>query len=272
MLTTLLLAGATVQSALQPVSPWMVRSEEGLCLLERHYQADGQPISLMFQPMLDLPSMELFVITPDKTDKQYVGAFTATLGAAEPMTGDYISVVSSKSKLRVTRLSITREVLDRMKHGDRLAIKADPVDRSFLIVQPDLPKLQLAGCIADLKKAWGIDPDIKDQIASQLEGNPAKWFSPNSYPREAWSNGIYGRVIALLNINDKGGVSACRILSSAGAALNAGTCKAAMNIRFTPARDVAGKPMPSTYILPVRWVLPGTEGQLKPGSKKGARQ
>ncbi len=269
MLTSLLVAAVTAQPTLQPVGPWNVRFEDSLCLLERRYQADGQPISLIFQPLLDLQDMELFVVTADKSDKQVVGEYTARLGSGEPQKGSYFSVLSKQLKLRVTRLSMDRGVLDGMKHGDVLSIEAQPISRAFLIVQPDKAKAALTGCIDDLKKAWGIDPAGKERMAFPLEGNPAKYFGTKDYPSEAWNNGIYGRVIALLNIDNAGAVSACRILSSAGTALNAGTCKAAMKIRFKPARDVTGKPMSSTYVLPVRWVLPGTDGgpNLKTGSR-----
>ena len=139
-----------------------------------------------------------------------------------------------------------------------LSIAAKPVVLRFAIVQPDKAKVALAGCVADLKKAWGIDPDLTARTAIPLQGNPARYFSTANYPSEASDRGIYGRVIVLLSVTEQGTVGACRILSSAGEALNAGTCKAAMRIRFKPARDKDGKPLPSTYTLPVRWVLPGS--------------
>ena len=120
--------------------------------------------------------------------------------------------------------------------------------------------MALTSCVDGLKKAWGIDPADKDRAATPLEGNPARYFGTSDYPPEAYRSGIYGRVIALLTIDAAGAVSNCRILSSAGPALNAGTCKAAMRIKFKPPRDMDGKALPSTYILPVRWVLPGSPG------------
>lgn len=71
---------------------------------------------------------------------------------------------------------------------------------------------------------------------------------------------MYGRVVALLNITAQGAVEKCRIVQSAGEALNAGTCRSAMKIRVTPPRDAAGAPLASTYLLPVRWIFGGGYG------------
>jgi protein TonB len=90
-----------------------------------------------------------------------------------------------------------------------------------------------------------------------LDGNPGRYFTAQSYPSEALAAHVYGRVIALLNINAAGTVEQCRIVSSAGTALNNGTCKVAMRIRFKPPRDKEGVALPSTYVLPVRWTMPG---------------
>ena len=91
-----------------------------------------------------------------------------------------------------------------------------------------------------------------------LKGKPVRYFGPDTYPAEALRQRVYGRVIALLNIDTSGAVEHCRIVSSAGQLLNEGTCKAPQRIRFKPALDKDGRPLPSTYVLPVRWVLPGS--------------
>lgn len=260
---TILLAAAAVAPSppMTPVGPWQVRAEENLCLLQRDYTAGPEKVSLLFQPLLDLDTMELFVITADRSDKQYVGSFTVATGpSAEPYEGKYFSIYAPARKVRVTRLSIDRAALDRIKDGDVLTIKAKPVNRSFTVVRPEKARIALRDCVDDLKRSWGIDPEMKDRTATPLEGDPARFFSYSDYPAEAVNKGIYGRVVALLNVDQGGAVTHCRIVSSAGSELNAGTCKQAVRIRFKPARDIDGKPLPSTYILPVRWVLPGAPG------------
>ncbi len=88
--------------------------------------------------------------------------------------------------------------------------------------------------------------------------SPATWFDEDSYPPEALRAGAQGRAVVRLTIDEHGTPSQCYVAVSAGnAALDTGTCNLAMTHgRFTPARDAQGNPRPSTYLLPVRWVLP----------------
>ncbi len=255
------LAAKPAPAPLAPTGPWYVRAEESMCLLERRYAVGDRKVSLIFQPLLDLEQMEIFVLAPGQGGRQYDGVFAAGVsGAEQSYSGRYYSVAATKPTMRVTRLSIDRSLLNGLKDGDTLRIQARPVDHSFTIVRPEKVRPVLQECIDGLKKSWGIDPEVAGRAVTPLEGNPARYFGPESYPREAYHAGIYGRVIALLNIDATGAVSHCRIVSSAGPTLNEGTCTAAKRIRFKPARDKDDKPLPSTYVLPVRWVLPGSPG------------
>jgi TonB family protein len=232
-----------------------------MCLLQRHYPTEKGKVTLIFQPLLDLPSMELFVLTADKSDRQYTGDFNVQVDpGARSYTGRYYSVHMPGGDARLTRLSVDRVALDGLRDGDTMTIQAKPVGGSFAIVRPEKARPALDKCITDLKKSWGVDPDRDARAVTRLDGNPARYFNFDSYPAEALSKGIYGRVVALLNIAPDGTVSNCRIVSSAGKALNEGTCVAARRVRFTPPRDADGKPMATTYLLPVRWVLPGSPG------------
>lgn len=257
-LIALFMAASTPAVTIAPTGPWIVRGEENLCLLERSYPVDEQKVSLVFQPLLDLPTMDVFIIRPDTSGGQYEGKFTASINAdGEVFTGKYYSVSVPKTKTRLTRLMIDRGVLDRLKDGDALHLQAKPIDLSFRIVRPEKARVALQNCVGDLKKSWGIDPEMASRVVTPLEGNPARYFGPSAYPVEALHAGVYGRVVAMLNSAADGSVEHCRIVSSAGTMLNEGTCKVAQRIRFKPPRDEDGKPLSSTYLLPVKWMLPG---------------
>jgi TonB family protein len=91
--------------------------------------------------------------------------------------------------------------------------------------------------------------------------SPANWFPSDSYPAEAKRNSQQGRVSIQLTIDKAGTPSACKVMTSSGAAsLDAVTCKLAMaNGKFVPARDAAGQPIETTYVIPgVRWALMDT--------------
>jgi TonB family protein len=89
-------------------------------------------------------------------------------------------------------------------------------------------------------------------------GSPAEWITPDDYPPSALRIGAEGRVVAVLDIDRAGKVTSCAVQTSSGnAALDAATC-AAMTTRgaFTPAKDANGKPVASSYVIPVSWALP----------------
>lgn len=88
--------------------------------------------------------------------------------------------------------------------------------------------------------------------------SPGLWFSPDAYPPEAIRAKEQGRVVARLEIDPQGNVANCIVtISSGSAALDAKTCELAMTRgKFIPGLDARGKPIASTYTLPIRWVLP----------------
>ena len=55
-------------------------------------------------------------------------------------------------------------------------------------------------------------------------------------------------------------------MSSGSTSLDARTCEVGIaSLRFNPARDRSGTPIASSYVLPVRWVLPSA-ARVDPGS------
>lgn len=100
-------------------------------------------------------------------------------------------------------------------------------------------------------------PDIAKADA-KLKGDPGLAFPPDSYPPEAIRRGEQGRVVALLNVDAGGSTTSCVVKASSGSrSLDRATCDIVVaGVRFEPARDGRGVAIGSTYILPVRWVLP----------------
>ncbi|MFA5963534.1 MAG: energy transducer TonB [Sphingomonas sp.] len=87
---------------------------------------------------------------------------------------------------------------------------------------------------------------------------PGHYFGPEAYPADAARLHQQGRVVLHLIISPAGSVTACTVTASSGSpSLDADACdKALHKVRFTPARDDAGRPVQSTYELPMRYVLP----------------
>lgn len=102
-------------------------------------------------------------------------------------------------------------------------------------------------------------PEVTSTAGMEVEprGNPAAWFTRDSYPPSAVRAGEQGRTVARLDIGPDGKVEKCGIQHSSGSdALDQATCRIALRRgSFEPARDTDGETMSSVYILPVRWQL-----------------
>lgn len=86
--------------------------------------------------------------------------------------------------------------------------------------------------------------------------DPGSWVSEDDYPAEALSGQVEGRTEFRLSIDARGRVTACDILNSANAALDAATCRLMVQrARFEPARDAAGA-VASTHTSSIDWRLP----------------
>ena len=83
-------------------------------------------------------------------------------------------------------------------------------------------------------------------------------FSDDDYPAEAIRHEEQGTVAYRLQINRRGRVAECSIVSSSGSdTLDDATCRIIEDrARFEPARDTAGKRIGDEYSGRIRWVLP----------------
>jgi protein TonB len=138
-----------------------------------------------------------------------------------------------------------------------------------------LPLLVLAGLavflVWKLRDTWvdALAPPAAESEASRVapgdtsggvlpaRGNLAGLISGDDYPTDALRNEEQGKVTAKLSIDRRGHVSKCEIISSSGSAsLDRATCSIlARRARFTPARDVNGKPVPDTFTQSIVWQL-----------------
>lgn len=88
-------------------------------------------------------------------------------------------------------------------------------------------------------------------------GSLAGLFSADDYPRDAADRNEQGRVQVTVHVDAAGAVSSCEIKQSSGfPSLDTRTCEIiAQRAKFLPARDSAGKPVPSETTQAVTWRL-----------------
>ena len=256
LLLSLLLAA---NPALSPVGPWRVKADGNGCLLNAPYRDGEKDLSLVFKPLVGLPENELSVIASDPTPRQYAGSYKLSVEPdGSSHTGRFFSIMSADAKLRITRLTVSGPFLENLDDAQVVRIKAFPTDSRLQLNGINQGKELLTDCIVKLKASWGIQENSNITTEPKVIPASLRYFSSDHYPAEAVALGVYGRVVALLNIDSAGTVKGCHIVSSAGPSLNAGTCRSALKMTFEPARERDGKPASSHYYLPVRWVMPGT--------------
>ena len=100
-------------------------------------------------------------------------------------------------------------------------------------------------------------PPVISQAAG-ARGDPAQWFTQDDYPPAALREGREGVVKITWQINEKGRVENCQVVSSSGSSdLDETACRLITRRgRYTPAKDQNGNPIRSTQSRSVRWQLP----------------
>ncbi len=85
----------------------------------------------------------------------------------------------------------------------------------------------------------------------------ADWFPADSYPPQARTLGLEGRVVFSLDIDALGRITQCHVIEGSGSdLLDSATCtQAIINGRFRPGRDAAGKPVAKSWRSTMRWKL-----------------
>jgi hypothetical protein len=226
-----------------------------MCLLGRTFGEGAGGALIAFQPMFTSSSIEILVMTADTRSGTQSGEVVVThYPGGTQETGSYVS--NGSQKKRVTRITISRSVWDRLDQTEVIGIKT-----SWLNIRARLARFQTARaafdeCERSFLKEWGVDPASLDPERRPVPTkNPARWFTASSYPVPAVRGGQAGRVVVVLNVDDTGRVSNCRVVATSWPQLNEATCGQSRNITFKPGVDKDGRATPSIYLLPVRWLM-----------------
>ncbi len=97
-------------------------------------------------------------------------------------------------------------------------------------------------------------------------GNPGAWIPAGAYPELAKRSAEQGRVSFMLDVDETGHVSDCKITKTSESPLLDETTCALMtaNGRFEIARDKKNKPIPSRWGSSVTWKLETTPPEPAP--------
>lgn len=118
----------------------------------------------------------------------------------------------------------------------------------------------LETCENKLFASWGVDAAQFRSLSVRPEpsGYAGRWATNDDYPRADFARQNEGTTTFLLTIGTDGATTGCRIIGSSGfSSLDARTCELMLSrAAFRPAKDEAGREVPSFYLNKVRWQVP----------------
>lgn len=265
MMLALLLATAAQAAvpaepaALVPTGKWRVEYADTMCILSRDYDTGAGTETLALRPLPMSTETQVALFTPGKGPIVPEGKAEIALSPGGPPTsGTYQRFTPANQPVRVATMYFDGAALDGLEKATAISLRLGKETHRLAVPGIGSGMKALATCQADLLKGWGIEMNERTTLSQPAKGNPARFFGPSAYPPDAVSAHIQGRVVAVASIGVTGRVEKCTIVAaSKSPSLDAATCTVLRTQgRFSPALDLAGHPVASHLIVPVRWVLP----------------
>lgn len=109
-----------------------------------------------------------------------------------------------------------------------------------------------------------MTPRATARTTVQPLGDPKAWVGPADYPQAATAEKASGLVRFVLEVDEAGLVSGCKVLKSSGSkALDKGTCALMrQRARFLPGRDTDNEPIGGGWVGAVTWDYPGKDAAI----------
>lgn len=281
-----LLVAASKPLRLQPSSPWVLDYAADSCRLTRTFGKDKDKTALQFESTAPQEQSMVAIgksLRTDRTDvptkflPMQVKGFT---GQAEIATDKEPVVLWPKVLLLPTSFLEHLKKQDKEEKPKR-GVRPPPIDlnersaeraarQAFATAATELeidvgydrPVILETGslgeaikmfdrCTRDSLRDWGVDPDLEDKIVRSVWApDPARWFSPDDYPRKMQMQNKESQVSVRLLVDASGNVTKCTSLSRFDAPeFNQIVCdKFLKQAKFEPAELADGTRVPSYYI------------------------
>lgn len=260
MLSLLLLAAAADPAAIAPTSKWQVEYADMMCVLSRDYGAGADKRTLALRVSPTNMRREITLIAPGGANSSRGVAGITLLPDGHAVTGTYWRTPLPDAAGNAASTFFADGTLDNLDKASAIDIRLDDERRTLAVPGIVGALTALSKCQDDLLKSWGIDPAERQREAVHVTGNPARFFGVTAYPPAAIAAHAQGRVVSVVGVDKRGGVTSCKVVVSSGnKPLDDGTCRIIREqVHLIPARDKDGNAMASHYVLPVRWALPAS--------------
>lgn len=260
----LLIAG-TVQAAvpialpppklLQPSGPWTVEYAKNMCVLSRSFGVGKDRTIFAFKPAPNSNSGRLMLIQSGEALRVRSKAEIILSDGSRPPWASFWH--ASSKGTRLTAIDVPRTSLEPLFAGGSISIRASK-DLNLEIAPTGMPKAieALSKCEADLLKTWGMDEVAQASLAKAPEriGN---FFKADDYPTDLVDQGVQGTVGVVMNVDDHGQLTNCRIVETSGTPeLDEATCGVLRKrAKFNPAVNRDGAAMAALTYWRVNWQI-----------------
>ncbi|MDB5675779.1 MAG: hypothetical protein JWM65_2761 [Sphingomonas bacterium] len=260
ILSLLLLAAAADPVAIAPANKWQVEYADTMCVLSRDYGAGADKLTLGVRTSPTNMRREIVLIGAGKATSDRGVAAITLLPDGHAVTGTYRRGPLPGAAGNVATTFFEEAALEGLDKASAITIRLDNESRTLAVPGIAGALTALSKCQDDLLKSWGIDPAERQREAVHVTGNPARFFGVTAYPPAAIAAHAQGRVVSVVGVDKRGGVTSCTVVVSSGnKPLDDGTCRIIREqVHLIPARDKDGNAMASHYVLQVRWALPGS--------------
>jgi hypothetical protein len=247
--------------AAAPAQPkWVVDWGDQRCALIRV----GHPVGISLRVIPGTNEVELLVFNdswPARLVEDVAAPVSVSLGAGQAPADHQAYLARLGNRQVIVLDSLERAFIDKFAAGDMLSIAGNARPLASLPLPAARQAVAaLAQCEDDLLKTWGFDPRVIATLRSRAEakGGAAAWLSNDDYPDDAIRREASGASLARLTVGIDGLASGCTIVDSSGSkTLDEKTCSIYTNrVRYTPAIDASGKPVPAPYSVRIRWLIP----------------
>jgi TonB family protein len=146
----------------------------------------------------------------------------------------------------------------RLAATGRLSITGRQLSAELTLADMGRVNQVLDQCNRDLLDSWGFGAEAQQWKSFAEPERPLySYFRADDYPSDAEKSGASGTAEVRVTVEPNGRASECKVLRSAGhKSLDQVTCEVMMKrVRYTPARDGAGKALRSPALGSAHWQL-----------------
>lgn len=249
----MLQTGSASAAPLQPTGKWTIDYAKDYCILSRDGGVAEPGVAFRTRPLALRHDLIVYMAKSGKPNGWGNGVLR--IGDSGSDSPRMVQTREIKDKAhRYAHVNITNEEFDALSRAGSLQME---FDQEFN-VRATLPIMDkaiaaLRDCEDDLARRWGLDP-------SEIRGWSVAARPKKKWDKAALQNGWpdwrikQSKNRASFRIGPDGRPFDCRVLETSGSTkFDDALCKAVARMRFHPALDTAGRPVPSVSMLGIYW-------------------